>query len=44
MIPILYLSDEVSFQSNGLGRLSDIISCSVTEERNGIFEVEFEYR
>lgn len=43
MIPILYLSDEVSFQSNGLGRLSDIISCFVTEERNGIFEVEFEY-
>ena len=43
MIPILYLSDEVSFQSNGLGRLSDIISCPVTEERNGIFEVEFEY-
>ena len=43
MIPILYLSDETAFQSNGLGRLSDIISCTVSEERNGPFEVEFEY-
>ena len=43
MIPILYLSDETAFQSNGLGRLSDIISCTVSEERNGPFEVEFQY-
>lgn len=29
--------------TNGLGRLSDCISCLVTEERNGKYEVEFTY-
>lgn len=43
MIPILYDSGETLFTSNGLGRLSDCISCTVTEERNGIYECEFEY-
>ena len=43
MIPILYEKDEVSFTSNGLGRLRDCISCVVTEERNGIYECDFEY-
>lgn len=43
MIPILYESNETSFSSNGLGRLRDCISCAVVEERNGIYEVEFEY-
>ena len=43
MIPILYDSNETSFTSNGLGRLRDIISCRCTEERNGIFECDFEY-
>ena len=43
MIPILYESDETSFTSNGLGRLRDCIRCEVTEERNSIYEVEFEY-
>ena len=43
MIPILYERDETSFVSNGLGRLRDCISCIVTEERNGIYECEFEY-
>lgn len=43
MIPILYEKDETAFASNGLGRLRDCISCSVTEERNGIYECEFEY-
>lgn len=43
MIPILYEKDETEFVSNGLGRLRDCISCVVTEERNGIFEVDFEY-
>lgn len=43
MIPILYEKDETSFISNGLGRLRDCISCTVTEERNGIYECEFEY-
>ena len=43
MIPILYESTETSFTSNGIGRLADCVSCLVTEERNGIFEVEFQY-
>lgn len=43
MIPILYEKDEASFESNGLGRLRDCISCVVTEERNGIYECDFEY-
>ena len=43
MIPILYEANEVAFTSNGLGRLRDCISCVVTEERNGIYECDFEY-
>ena len=43
MIPILYDSTETEFDSNGLGRLRDCISCVVTEERNGIYECDFEY-
>jgi len=43
MIPILYESSETSFSSNGLCRLRDCTSCVVTEERNGIYELDFEY-
>lgn len=43
MIPILYEKTETAFTSNGLGRLRDCISCTVTEERNGIYECDFEY-
>ena len=43
MIPILYETNEVAFSSNGIGRLRDCISCIVTEERNGIYECDFEY-
>lgn len=43
MIPILYDKTETVFTSNGLGRLRDCISCVVTEERNGIYECDFEY-
>ena len=43
MIPILYESNETEFTSNGLGRLHDCISCECSEERNGIYEVKFEY-
>ena len=43
MIPILYDKSETAFDSNGLGRLYDCISCTVTEERNGIYECDFEY-
>lgn len=31
------------FENLGLGMLSDAISCTVTEERNGEFELEMEY-
>ena len=40
MIPILYERGETAFMSNGLGRLPDCGMCQVTEERNGIFEVQ----
>lgn len=43
MIPILYDTNETAFTNNGLGRLRDCISCLVTEERNGIYELDFEY-
>ena len=43
MIPILYEKTETTFTSNGLGRLADCIRCIVTEERNGIYECEFDY-
>lgn len=43
MIPILYESTETEFTSNGLGRLRDMIRCECAEERNGVYEVEFEY-
>jgi phage minor structural protein len=43
MIPILYEKNETAFASNGICRLPDMISGTVTEERNGIFIAEFEY-
>lgn len=43
MFPILYESTETAFTSNGLGRLRDCISFTVTEERNGVYEADFEY-
>lgn len=43
MKPILYESTETRFTSNGLGRLADCIDCTVTEERNGIYECQFSY-
>lgn len=43
MIPKLYDAAETAFTSEGLGRLSDAISCIVTEERNGKYELELEY-
>lgn len=42
MFPIIYANNETSFASNGLGALSDCIRCEVTEELNGIFEMELE--
>lgn len=43
MIPILYEQNETAFITNGIGRLADAISCVVTEERNGIFELSMQY-
>ena len=43
MIPVLYDAGERDFTTNGLGRLYDAISCMVTEERNGSFELEMTY-
>lgn len=41
MRPILFADNETNFTSNGLGRL-DCISCIVTEERNGLYELEMQ--
>lgn len=41
--PILYSSTETNFEHNGFGILSDCISCEVTEEANGIFELAITY-
>lgn len=45
MIPILYYNNTPlsEMNTNGIGRLSDCVSCVVTEERNGIYELEFVY-
>ena len=43
MIPILYPEKEWQFGDNGLGRLADALSCEVTEERNGIYQLEMDY-
>lgn len=43
MIPILYDKLEKNFTSNGLGRLSESISCKVTEKRNATYQVTLEY-
>lgn len=43
MIPILYNADEKTFRSNGLGALTDAVSCCVDQEINGGFELEMRY-
>ena len=43
MIPILYEATESAFTTNGLGRLSDAISCRVVEEANGAYELTMQY-
>lgn len=43
MIPILFSENSTVFTSNGIGRLSDAISCYVTEERNGQYELQMVY-
>ena len=43
MIPILYDALEKDFTTNGIGLLTDAVSCIVTEERNGIYELALTY-
>lgn len=43
MIPILYSPTETNFTHNGIGHLVECVSCEVTEERNGAFELVLEY-
>lgn len=43
MNPILYGATEKTFKTQGLGTLSEAISCKVTEERNGSYELEMVY-
>lgn len=40
---LLYPGTETTFADNGLGALSDAIACTVTEARNGEFELTMEY-
>lgn len=40
---LLYPQSESNFNNNGIGALSDAISCNITEERNGIYELEMQY-
>lgn len=43
MIPILFAENSTEFISNGIGRLSDAMTCKVTEKRNGEYELEMTY-
>ena len=43
MKPILFAENSNTFTTNGIGRLSDAISCVITEERNGQYELEMVY-
>lgn len=41
--PILYNATETKFDHNGIGILSACVSCEVTEEANGAFELAMQY-
>lgn len=43
MTPILFEANETKFTDNGIGWLSDAISCVVTEEQNGSYELTMKY-
>lgn len=43
MIPILYEKGETQFKSNGIGRLSECLSCEVTQARNDVYELTLTY-
>lgn len=41
--PVLFSAEDKLYIDNGLGALTDCISCEVTEERNGAFELVMKY-
>ena len=41
--PILYSATETKFDHNGIGILSACVTCEVTEEANGAFELAMQY-
>ena len=43
MIPVLFKANAVDFSTYGIGVLADCISCEVTEERNGTYELVLQY-
>lgn len=43
MKPVLFSPAETSFSTNGIGVLSDAISCRVLQELNGKYELELKY-
>lgn len=43
MIPVLFDSSATTFAGMGIGALPDAVSCKVTEERNGLYELELVY-
>lgn len=43
MIPVLYNEEETEFITQGIGALSDAISCKVVEELNGSYELTMQY-
>lgn len=43
MIPKLFAANATAFTNNGLGRLPDAVECTVTEERNGPYELYMRY-
>ena len=43
MIPILYAKNTEDFDNNGIGVLTETVKATVTEERNGSFELSFQY-
>lgn len=43
MIPVLYEKSERVFETQGLGSLTDALSCKVTEELNSTYELQMSY-
>lgn len=43
MLPILYEENETEFKNNGIGRLSDLISCTVNEKKNDTYTLDMTY-